>query len=51
MNLLDFLHDIIGISNDRYDFIFIILAGCLTLISIDGILSFIFGGLSGINRR
>lgn len=50
-NIIDFLHSVLGFTDSAYDFFFLILGGSLVLIMIDGILTFIFGGISSLTHR
>lgn len=49
-NIISFLREITGISG-RYEFLLYVFAGVLVLILLDGILTFLFSGISDLTSR
>ena len=50
MTIIQFLSSILGLP-DRYEFILYIVAGVFALVLLDGILTFLFSGISDLTSR
>lgn len=50
ITIIDFLRNILGISG-KYEFILYIVAGVLALVLLDGIITFLFSGVSSLTSR
>ena len=50
MTIVEFLSDILGLP-EKYDFLTYIFCGVLALILLDGIVSFLFAGISDLTSR
>lgn len=50
MSIVDFLSDILGLPA-KYDFVLYVICGVFALVLLDGILSFLFSGISDLTSR
>lgn len=50
ISILDFINQLLGLP-ERYSFISYIIAGCLVLILLDGLITFLFAGFSSLTSK
>lgn len=50
ISVIDFINNVLGLP-ERFNFISFIVAGSLTLVLLDGIISFLFAGFSSLTSK